>query len=213
EQASADANKKRSDAQLKRARRLVEARSIGQDDLDQIVAEAAVAEARWKAVKAAVDQAKLNLAATKITAPVDGIIGQAKVDLGNYVFEERGSLLLATITSLDPIRLSFDMDETSFLRYRRLQRAGEVKGLGSSIAMRLLDEKGFARKGTLEGFDVRIDPKTGTIRVSGMFPNQDRLLLPGMSAFVRVLFGKPRSVLEIRKEAIFNDQGHECVYV
>src|SRR5207244_7543911 len=48
----------------------------------------------------------------------------------------------------------------------------------------------FARQGTLEGFDVHIDPRTGTIRVHGIFPNHDRLLLPGMSAWVRVPFGK-----------------------
>jgi multidrug efflux system membrane fusion protein len=195
--ASADANRKRSDAEIRRARRQMENRLLDQDSYDQVVADAAATEAKSKAAKAAAQQAKVNLAATWVTAPVDGIIGQAKIDLGNYVLEERGSLLLATITSVDPIRLSFSMDEASFLRYRRLQRAGEVKGIGSPIAMELMDEKGFARAGTLESFDVRIDPKTGTIRVSGTFPNQDRLLLPGMSARVRVPFGKPRRVVEI----------------
>jgi RND family efflux transporter MFP subunit len=79
--------------------------------------------------------------------------------------------------------------------------------------MELLDEKSFARTGTLEGFDVRIDPKTGTIRVSGTFPNHDRLLLPGMSARVRVPFGKPRLALEIPAEALDNEQGKFWVYV
>jgi RND family efflux transporter MFP subunit len=191
---SAGVDKKHRDAQLARAHRLKENGSIGSEDYDQITADAAAAGARWKAAKANLDQAKANLAATRVTASVDGVIGQASVGLGGFVNER---VTLATITSVDPIRLSFDMDESSFLRYRRLQRAGEVKGIGSPLAMELMDEKGFGRAGTLESFDVRIDPKSGTIRVSGTFPNHDRLLLPGMSARVRMPFGKPRPALQI----------------
>jgi len=191
-----------------------ESKALGQEEYDQTVAEAATAEAKWKAAKADHDRAKLNLAAMRITAPADGLIGEAEVRVGNYVTTEGRGVLLGTITSVDPIGLSFDMDESSFLRYRRLLRAGEVKGTGSPIAMALVDEKSFARTGTLEGFDVRIDPKTGTIRVSGRFPNHDRLLLPGLWARVRMPFGKPRPVLEIPAQApLGNDRGKSWVYV
>jgi membrane fusion protein, multidrug efflux system len=212
--ASAAAQKKLSETRLKRARQMKESKALGQEEYDQTVAEAAAAEAKWKAAKADHDRAKLKLAATRITAPADGLIGEAEVGVGNYVTAEGGAVLvLATITSVDPIGLSFDMDESSFLRYRRLLRAGEVKGTGSPIAMALVDEESFARTGTLEGFDVRIDPKTGTIRVSGTFPNHDRLLLPGLWARVRMPFGKPRPVLEIPAQALGNDQGKSWVYV
>jgi RND family efflux transporter MFP subunit len=213
--ASAAARKKLSETRLKRARELKESKALGQEEYDQTVAEAETAEAKWKAAKADHDRAKLNLAGMRITAPADGLIGQADVGVGDYTTVQGGAVLvLATITSVDPIGLSFDMDESSYLRYRRLLRAGEVKGIGSSIAMELLDEKSFARTGTLEGFDVRIDPKTGTIRVSGTFPNHDRLLLPGMSARVRIPFGKPRPVLEVAAQAPHgNDRDGSWVYV
>jgi RND family efflux transporter MFP subunit len=204
---SAAADRKHRDAQLQRAQRL----KVGSEDFDQITADAAAAEARWKAAKANLDQAKLHLVGTRVTASVDGVIGQANIGVGGVVSEPR---VLATITSVDPIRLSFDMDESSFLRYRRLQRAGEVKGIGSPLAMELMDEKGFGRAGTLESFDVRIDPKTSTIRVSGTFPNHDRLLLPGMSARVRMPFGKPRPALQIPSKArLWSDKGKSWVYV
>ncbi|HEV3080684.1 MAG TPA: efflux RND transporter periplasmic adaptor subunit [Gemmataceae bacterium] len=212
---SAEADKGHRNAQLQRARQRTANMSISPEDYEQLAADAAVAEAKWKIAKANLHQAGANLAATKITATVDGVIGGMNVEPGAFVLEEGGrSVLLATITSVDWIRLSFDMDEASFLRYRRLQHAGEVKGIGSPIAMELMDEKGFARVGTLESFDVRIDPKTGTIRVSATFPNDDRLLLPGMSARVRMPFGKPRPVLQIPLKApMGQDKGKYWIYV
>jgi len=211
---SADVDKKFRNSQLSRARQQMQNRAIGQEAYEQIMADVATAEAKWKNAKANLDQARANLAATKITATVDGVIGRVNVELGTFVFEEGGrSALLATITSVDPIRLSFDMDEASLLRYRRLQRAGDVKGTGTSLSMALLDEKDFARAGVLESFDVRIDPKSGTIRVSGTFPNHDRLLLPGMSARVRMPFGKPRPVMQIPPKALMGQEGTYWIYV
>jgi RND family efflux transporter MFP subunit len=211
---SAGVDKKFRNGQLQRARQQMQNRAIGQEAYEQIMAEVAAAEARWKAAKANLDQARVDLAATRITASVDGVIGEMNAKLGGFMYIARGqSLLLATITSVDPIRLSFEMDEASFLRYRRLQRVGEVKGIGSPIAMELMDEKGFARAGTLESFDVRIDPKSGTIRVSATFPNHDRLLLPGMSARVRMPFGKPRPVLQIPPKALMGQEGKYWIYV
>ena len=210
----AEAQKKFSEAELTRALRLKEKGSIGQQDYDQIVASEAIAEAKSRVAQAEVDRAELKLEATKIKAPVDGVIGQPRVDLGNHVTEEGGrSLLLATILSLDPIRLGFNMDQASFLRYRRLMREHEVKGPGSAVSMELLDEKDFSRPGTLENFDVRIDPETGTVRVHGTFPNRDRLLLPGLSARVRIAFGRPRQVLEVPESAIQRRPSNVFVYV
>jgi RND family efflux transporter MFP subunit len=172
-------------------------------------------EAKRKVAAANLDRAKLNLEATRITAPTAGTVGRILVDPGNDVVGGgRGGTVLTTITLLDPIGLAFDVDERSFLRFQRLQRAGKIKVPGSPLLMALADEKGFPHKGTFDGFDDRFDPRFGTIRAHGTFPNPDRLLLPGMFARVGMTFGKPRRVLEISPGAlsgsdvlVVNDRG------
>jgi multidrug efflux system membrane fusion protein len=208
ELSAADARRKLSEADFTRARKLQEAERIAQGEYDQIKSQAATAEANWKVAKAALDHARLNLEATKIRAPVaGGVIGQPRVDLGNHVMEEGGrSLLLATITSLDSMRLSFYISERSFLRYRRMMRDGEVRGPGSVLAMRPSDEDTFSRKGTLDGFDVQIEFNAG-MRARGIFPNSDRMLFPGMAVSVRMPFGKPRQVMEVPVKAVLRDRG------
>jgi multidrug efflux system membrane fusion protein len=117
------------------------------------------------------------------------------------------------VTSLDPIGLTFDMDEQSFLRYRRLLREKQVKGAGSSLRMQLAGENGFPHEGTLESFEDRVSPQSGTVRVRGSFENPGRLLLPGIFARVRMTFCPPRAVLEVPEEAILSDQGQHYVLV
>jgi RND family efflux transporter MFP subunit len=109
---------------------------------------------------------------------------------------------LATIVGGDPIYVYFDMDETTLLRHRRLLRNQEVKGARSPLVMELSNEKGFPHKGVLDTFDVRVNPATGTIRARGIFADPDRILVPGLSARVRLLLGKPHKVLLVAREAI-----------
>jgi RND family efflux transporter MFP subunit len=185
-------------------------KGIGPSALDLI----AEAEARIRAAKLELDRARLELEATRVAAPMSGQVGRPLVDEGALVF--RGSdraTLLTTITSLDPIGLTFDMDQNSFLRYQRLLRENQVKGAGSPLRMRVADESGYPHEGTLESFENRVNPETGTVRVRGSFPNPGRLLLPGMFASVRLTFGKPRAVLEVPEEALLSDQGKRYVLV
>jgi RND family efflux transporter MFP subunit len=136
------------------------------------------------------------------------------VDAGALVFRGQDrATLLTTVTSLDPIGLTFDMDEHAFLRYRRLLREKQVKGAGSSLRMQLADENGFPHEGTVDSVEDRVDPQSGTVRVRGRFPNPGRLLLPGMFARVRMTFGPPRAVLAVPEEAILSDQGKKYVLV
>ena len=122
--------------------------------------------------------------------------------------------LLTTVASLDPIGMTFNMSENSFLDYQRLLRDKQVKGAGSPLRMQLASEKnGFSHEGTLESFDDRVNPQTGTVRVRGSFPNPGRLLLPGMFVRVRMTFGPSRAVLEIPDAAILSDQGMKYVLV
>jgi RND family efflux transporter MFP subunit len=214
ELALAEAKKKRSEADLKRARQLWAENAVVREDLDEITERAATAEAALKTAHVEANRARLDLTSTEIRAPMSGRVGRPLVEPGTLVFRGQDrATLLTTVTSLDPIGLTFDMDERSFLRYQRLLRAQEVKEADSSLRMQLADENGFPREGTLDSVEDHVSPQTGTVRVRGSFPNPGQLLLPGMFARVRMTFGKPQAVLEVPEEAVLTDQGKHYVLV
>jgi RND family efflux transporter MFP subunit len=215
ELALAIAKKAQSDADLKRATKLMEGNGMTREEFDKIKQQAATAEAAVKTANVEVARARLELNATKVRAPMSGQVGRPLVDPGTLVFRGQDrATLLTTVTSLDPIGLIFNMDENSFLDYQRLLRDKQVKGAGSPLRMQLAGEKnGFPHEGTLESFDDSVNPKTGAVPVRGSFPNPGRLLLPGMFVRVRMTFGPPRAVLEVPETAILPDQDKKYVLV
>ncbi len=199
---------------MDRVHKLKEAKAVAPEELGKAMEQAATATAAVKSAKVEVDRARLELEATQVVAPMSGRVGRPLVEPGALVF--RGpdrATLLTTVTSLDPIGLTFDMDERSFLEYQRLLRAKQVKGAGGVLRMGLTGEDGYTHEGTLDGFEDRFSPQSGAVRVRGRFPNPDRLLLPGMFARVRLTFGLPRAVLEVPAEAVFAEQGTAYVLV
>jgi RND family efflux transporter MFP subunit len=183
---------------------------------------AAAAGSDRASAEAVVERARQNLQATRILAPVDGWfrvdqnhpINGRLVGAGDQVsgtWEHPATL--GWMASSDVIGVRFDMDEQTFLRYQRLLVARAVKGIGDALSIGLSDEKVFPHEGLLVSFDDHFNPATGTISVLGVFADPDSLLLPGMSARVRVPFGKPAPALETADEAIFSDQGKPYVWV
>ncbi len=210
----AEAQKKQSEADLQRARLLLTGNNVTKEEYEKAVAQVAAAEAAVKAGRVEAEEARRKLKATDVRAPVAGRVGLTRVEPGNLVFEGDRATLLTTIMALDPIGLTFEMDERNYLRYQRLLREKQVKGTDSSLSMSVVDEKGFPHQGTLNGVDHQVNPQTGTIRVRGRFPNPGGLLLPGMSARARMSFGRPRPVLEVPEKAVARiSQGKNYVLV
>jgi multidrug efflux system membrane fusion protein len=204
------AKRNQSETELIRGRKLQGA-AIGKGDIDKLANQAAADEAGVNAAKVDVERAKLRMDSTRITAPISGRIGRPLVDIGNQVFGggDRQSVL-ATITTLDPIGLSFDMDERSFLQYQRAERDHEVTGPGSLLGVGVPSaggKEGFPMQATLDSFEDQVDPKTGTIRVHAALSNPDKLLLPGMYTRVRMFFGAPRVLLEVPRSALREGEG------
>jgi membrane fusion protein, multidrug efflux system len=124
--------------------------------------------------------------------------------------------MLATIVSMDPIRLEFTFDETSLLRYQRLATGGksDVTGLGNTaVRLKLLDETDFSHYGRMDFVDNVIDRGTGTIRGRAQFANADGLFTPGMFARVEVPASAPYQALMIPDAAIGTEQVRKFVYV
>jgi len=206
------------EADLARGKQLVRDKTITEQVFEQRAQAARNAAASVAANEAAVRQAELDLEFTELRAPVSGRIGDRRVSPGNLV---TGGLagntsLLATIVSLDPIRLEFTFDEASYLRYERLSNTGrEVTGRGGSVivALRLIDETDFLHRGYMDFIDNVIDKATGTIRGRAVFSNKDGMFTPGMFARVRVPGSPAYPALLIPDSAIASEQARRYVLV
>ena len=176
------------------------------------------ATAAETSARAALAIAELNLEYTTVTAPVSGRISRNLVSEGNFIQagERLGGTLLTTIVSVDPIYAYFDVDERTVLRVKQLileGAAGMPDEVEIPVWLGLADEDGYPHQGVVNFVDNQVNPRTGTLTVRGVFPNQDESLLPGYFARVRVPIGIPHSALLITERAIDMDQGQKVVYV
>ncbi|WP_386068569.1 efflux RND transporter periplasmic adaptor subunit [Tahibacter sp. UC22_41] len=200
--------------QLERSRQLVANKLVARNDVDLREDELAQAQADVKATQAAAEQARLNLEFTRVTAPIDGRVGKALVTPGNLVAP--GSSLLTTVVSLDPVYVSFEGDENTYLRYQGLERAGELpsaREAGNPVRMGLADEEGFPHTGSMNFIDNELDAGTGTIRARAVFSNKDGRFTPGLFARVQLLGSGAQSALLISDRAVLTDQDRKFVYV
>ncbi len=215
--ASAEAKAFRLEADFKRAERLFAKNALSREDLDKIVGDRGEAQASITALKGAVEQARLDLGFTKVTAPVSGRIGRAIVTEGNLVQSgQTGGTVLTTLVSVDPVYAYFDVDERTVLRVRQLIREGQFKSARDEtwpVFLGLANETGYPHEGKIDFVDNQINPKVGTLRLRGVFPNKDEALSPGYFVRVRVPIGRPHKALLITERAIDADQGQKIVYV
>ncbi len=170
------------------------------------------AEATLKVAEVAAEVAQLNLAFTRVTAPIGGRISRPDLDPGNLVLAD--TTRLGVLVATDPMYVSFDVDERTLLRIRADIRAGTTGQDGKiPLEMGLANEEGFPRQGQFSAFDLKVDAATGTIRAWGVFPNADGFLLPGLSARVRMPLGKPHAALLVPDAAVLSDQDEKYLLV
>src|SRR5207253_488084 len=152
-----------------------------------------------------------------LTSPIRGRISRYIITAGNFVQAgDQGGTLLTTIVSVDPMYVYFDVDEHTALRIRQLIREGKSDALsdgGYHVSLGLANEEGHPHRGTINFVDNQVNPKTGTIRVRGVFPNKEQVLLPGLFARVRIPIGRPHEGLLVSERALDTDQGQKILYV
>ena len=181
------------------------------ETVDQRAADEHAAEAAIDAARAGVDDAALDLEYARMTAPFTGRIGAHLVSVGNLVSGSRGGVsqttLLATLVSLDPIHLDFDMSEGDFIAYQQAHPGAT----SSDVAISLDGDGKFSRHGTLDFVDNSVNRGSGTIHLRATVPNGDMALTPGEFARLRVSIGKPALALLVPASAVVPDQSQDTV--
>ncbi|HKE61142.1 MAG TPA: efflux RND transporter periplasmic adaptor subunit, partial [Nitrospira sp.] len=190
--------------------------AISQKELDDSIQAHAAARGTLAAAKAAVEQAKLNLGWTKITAPIDGVVGIAQAQIGDLI---DANTQLTSMSTLDPIKVYFPVSEHEYLEaadkvqqhYRERQEGKDYDG--ALLELVLDGEKVYQHKGQFFLIDRQVDTKTGTIRVAAVFPNPNNILRPGQFARVRAVTNTREKAILVPQRAVTEMQGSYQVAV
>jgi membrane fusion protein (multidrug efflux system) len=197
-----------------RLRPLYAEKAVSQKEYDDAASAEAIGDADVKAARARLQEARLELAYTRVEAPSSGIAGRSLPSEGTFV--SGPEVLLTTITQVDPIWVVFGIPDADRLRMRSEAEAGRLmlpKDDRFEVRVRLADGQVYARTGWLTFSDVRISGQTGTSDARAVLPNPDGRLRPGQ--FVRVTLSgatRPEAVLVPQRAVLEGPQG-KFVYV
>src|SRR5216684_5837799 len=199
---NAEAVQGRTQLDVERYTPLAKEQAASQQDLDNatqnnLAAKATVetAKAQIKTAEAAVETAKLNLGFTRLTAPIDGIAGQAQLQVGALV--STSGTAVTTVSTLDPIRDYFTVSEQDYLQLQK-QFSGSDKQRWK-LQLILADGTTYPHEGTFYFAGRAVDQNTGAIQLAALFPNPGNVLRPGQ-------YGKVRAVIRVEKGALLVPQ-------
>jgi RND family efflux transporter MFP subunit len=213
--ANAQAVQRRTELDVQRYTPLAEQQAASQQDLDNSVqnnlaaiATVETAKAQIKTYEAAVETAKINLDFTRLVAPIDGIAGQAQLQVGALVTP--GSGIVTSVSTVDPIKVYFTVGEPQYLAWRqrfpteesRLQADKELR-----LQLILADGSMYPHEGKFYFADRQVDETTGAIRIAGLFPNPNNILRPGGYGKVRAVIRRQPGALLVPQRAVSELQG------
>lgn len=193
-------------SEAERARVLLGRQAISQEMHDQRLAALNNARAMVNAAEAALVTAELDLAYTRITAPVSGRAGRAMVTRGNLANADQS--LLTTLVTIDPIHVYFEADEQAAFASYALLAGGE-----NSLKIELGGDAARQFTGTLDFIDNRLNPNTGTLQFRAVLNNTDGTIRPGEFARVEMPVARLEQALLVDRKAILTDQDRRYVYV
>jgi membrane fusion protein (multidrug efflux system) len=160
-----------------------------------------------ESAQAAAEAAKVNIGFTHLVSPIDGIVGQAQVQVGNLVNPSSGTI--TTVSTVDPIKANFTVGEQEYLSFSRNDTAMSRLQLELILA----DGSTYPHKGKFSFADRQVNPGTGAIQLTGLFPNPGNTLRPGQYGRVRATIGTSVGALLIPQRAVMELQGSYQVAV
>jgi RND family efflux transporter MFP subunit len=212
---NAEAVQRRTQLDVERYTPLAKEQAASQQDLDNAVqnnlaakATVATAQAQIKTAEAAAETARLNLGFTRLTAPIDGIAGQATLQVGALV--TTNSPPVTTVSTVDPIKVYFTVSETEYLVFNRrfpTHTAREEQFKREPLDLILADGTTYEHPGSIYFADREVNLATGSIRIAGLFPNPGNILRPGGYGKVRAANRVAKGALLVPQRAVAELQG------
>src|SRR6266851_3099672 len=184
--ANAQAVQGRTELDVNRYTPLARELAASQQDLDNAVqnnmaakATVATAEAQIKSAEAAVETAKINLDFTRLIAPIDGIAGQAQLQVGALVNPSSGPV--TSVSTVDPIKVYFTVSESEYLDWNKrfpTETTRQAADKKLRLELILADGSTYPRDGAFYFADRQVNQSTGAIRIAALFPNPGNILRP-----------------------------------
>jgi membrane fusion protein (multidrug efflux system) len=205
--ANAEAVQGRTQLDVERYTPLAREQAASQQDLDNsiqnnLAARATVetAKAQIRTAQAALETAQINLDFTRLIAPIDGIAGQAQLQVGALVNPSTGPV--TSVSDVDPIKVYFTVSESEYLEWnKRFPTESSREAAGKQLRLQLILANGstYPRDGTFYFADRQVNQSTGAIRIAGLFPNPGNILRPGG-------YGRVRTAVRVQKDALLVPQ-------
>jgi membrane fusion protein (multidrug efflux system) len=213
--ATAQAVQGRTQLDVEKYTPLAKQQAASQQDLDNSVqnnlaAKATVesAQALIKSDEAAVETARINLDFTRLVAPIDGIAGQAQLQVGALVNLSSGPV--TSVSTVDPIKVYFTVGEPQYLAWRKrfpTDTTREAADKNLHLQLILADGSTYAYEGRFFFADRQVNEGTGAIRLAGLFSNPGNILRPGGYAKVRAVIRTEHDALLVPQRAVTELQG------
>ncbi len=157
---------------------------------------------------------RINLEYTRVTAPIAGRIGKSLVSEGALVTAQQGTAL-ATIQQVDRLYVDVSQSSNELLQLKRKLLTGKTdqdKQLKTSVKVVLDDNSEYSETGVLEFSDVSVDQSTGTVTIRAIIGNPRHELLPGMFVRARLTSDRPQTAIMVPQAAIVrNNRGQAMV--
>jgi membrane fusion protein (multidrug efflux system) len=200
-------------ADLARIKPLAAIDAVSKRELDMADANKGVAEGAVQAAQAQLEAAQIELGYTKVTAPTTGTTGISKVKIGEVVGTIPNSLILNTVSKLDPIHVQFSLSEKEYLYFAKLAQAEGEERKKRSLELILADGSVHSQPGQVVKVDRAIDAASGGITVEAEFANPGKFLRPGLFAKIRTVAETRKDVILVPTKAVKELQGTYQVYV
>ena len=204
--------------ETKRYQSLVKQGAASKEKTEGTIAKRDEALATVAKDKADIENAKLDLSFTTITAPFDGRIQQTRINVGNLVQKQRD--VLTTLVEMDPAYVVFNISRSDVYEIQLLKRQGKLfETEDMRIEILLPDGSTYAHQGKINFISFQINPTTDTVLVRGIIANKkdqgvgDFDLIPGQYAPVRLILGQDPAALLIPQPALVESQIGKQVFV
>ena len=210
----AQAQKTQADREAARLKPLAERKAIGQKEADDAASAAEFAAASIKAAQAKLTEARLNLAYTRVVAPINGLSSRAQQSEGSLA--NANTTLLTTVSQVDPIWVLFSVSDNEQLRLNKAMADGRLtlpRDNAFEVSVKLSDGSTFPRSGRINFADTRVNPQTGTYEMRAEITNADLALKPGQFVRVALKGAQRQGALAVPQVAVLEGPQGKFVYV